>query len=133
MTMTPPASPLFEPSPGPLEFETMRDVACSRSVTSPNSRAPVDALNESAKPVGVLVMDDYAHHPTEVRANIAAAIRAFPERRVIWIYQPHTYSRISYLWDEWLTCWNGLDALIVLETYAAREVPQGWSLRRRPR
>lgn len=74
---------------------------------------------------GVLVMDDYAHHPTEVRANIAAAIRAFPERRVIWIYQPHTYSRISYLWDEWLTCWTGLDALIVLETYAAREVPQG--------
>lgn len=72
---------------------------------------------------GVLVMDDYAHHPTEVKATIAAAIRAFPERRVIGIYQPHTYSRISYLWDEWLTCWTGLDALVVLETYAAREAP----------
>ena len=72
---------------------------------------------------GVLVMDDYAHHPTEVRATIAAALRAFPERRVIGIYQPHTYSRISYLWDEWLTCWKGLSALIVLETYAAREAP----------
>src|SRR5688500_434718 len=72
---------------------------------------------------GVLVMDDYAHHPTEVRATVAAAIRAFPERRVIGIYQPHTYSRISYLWDEWLTCWKGLDALVVLETYAARETP----------
>lgn len=72
---------------------------------------------------GVLVMDDYAHHPTEVRATIAAAIRAFPERRVIGVYQPHTYSRISYLWDEWLTCWNGLSALVVLETYAAREAP----------
>ncbi len=71
----------------------------------------------------VLVMDDYAHHPTEVRATIAAAIRAFPERRIIGIYQPHTYSRISYLWDEWLTCWNGLSALVVLETYAARESP----------
>jgi UDP-N-acetylmuramate--alanine ligase len=72
---------------------------------------------------GVLVMDDYAHHPTEVRMTIAAAIRAFPERRIIGVYQPHTYSRISYLWDEWLTCWNGLDALVVLETYAAREAP----------
>lgn len=72
---------------------------------------------------GVLVMDDYAHHPTEVRATIAAARRAFPERRLIGVYQPHTYSRISYLWDEWLTCWHGLDALVVLETYAAREAP----------
>lgn len=72
---------------------------------------------------GVLVMDDYAHHPTEVRATIAAAIRAFPERRIIGVYQPHTYTRISYLWDEWLTCWNGLDSLVVLETYAARETP----------
>ena len=68
-------------------------------------------------------MDDYAHHPTEVKATIAAAIRAFPERRIIAVYQPHTYSRISYLWDEWLTCWAGLDALVVLETYAARETP----------
>jgi UDP-N-acetylmuramate--alanine ligase len=73
---------------------------------------------------GVLVMDDYAHHPTEVRLGlIAPAIRAFPDRRIIGIYQPHTYSRISYLWDDWLTCWKGLDALIVLETYAAREAP----------
>ena len=72
---------------------------------------------------GILVMDDYAHHPTEVRATIAAAIRAFPERRVIGIHQPHTYSRIGYLWDEWLTCWNGLESLVILETYAAREAP----------
>lgn len=72
---------------------------------------------------GVTVMDDYAHHPTEVRATIAAAREAFPERRLIGVYQPHTYSRIGYLWDEWLTCWDGLDALVVLETYAAREKP----------
>jgi hypothetical protein len=71
----------------------------------------------------VLVVDDYAHHPTEVRATIAAALRAFPERRIIGVHQPHTYSRISYLWDDWLTCWDGLSALVVLETYAAREKP----------
>lgn len=72
---------------------------------------------------GVLVMDDYAHHPTEVRTTIAAARHKFPERRLIAVYQPHTYSRISYLWDEWTRCWAGLDALVVLETYAARETP----------
>ena len=72
---------------------------------------------------GVLVMDDYAHHPTEARASIAAARNRFPERRIIGIHQPHTYSRISYLWDEWTRCWGGLDELIILETYAARETP----------
>ena len=73
---------------------------------------------------GVLVMDDYAHHPTEVRATIAAARAAFPERRLVVVYQPHTYSRIAYLWDEWTRCWAGVDELIVLETYAARELPE---------
>ncbi|MGI8926020.1 MAG: UDP-N-acetylmuramate--L-alanine ligase [Tepidiformaceae bacterium] len=73
---------------------------------------------------GVLVMDDYAHHPTEVRATLAAARRRFGGRRLIGVYQPHTYSRIAYLWEEWASCWGGLDALVVLETYAAREVPE---------
>ncbi len=72
----------------------------------------------------ITVMDDYAHHPTEVRATIAAARAAFPARRLVGIYQPHTYSRIAYLWDEWLTCFRGLDALVVVETYAARESPE---------
>jgi UDP-N-acetylmuramate--alanine ligase len=73
---------------------------------------------------GVVVMDDFAHHPTEVKATIAAAKAAFPETRLIAVYQPHTYSRIGYLWDDWLQCWDGLDALIVVETYAARERPE---------
>ena len=73
---------------------------------------------------GVMVMDDYAHHPTEVRATIATAKQRFPGKRLIGVYQPHTYSRIAYLWEEWRTCWRGLDALIVLETYAARETPE---------
>jgi UDP-N-acetylmuramate--alanine ligase len=73
---------------------------------------------------GILVMDDYAHHPTEVRATIATARTRFPETRLIGVYQPHTYSRIAYLWDEWTKCWDGLDELVVLETYAAREKPE---------
>jgi len=72
---------------------------------------------------GVLVMDDYAHHPTEVRATLRAARDYFPARRILAVYQPHTYSRIAYLWQDWLTCWEDLDTLVVLETYAAREAP----------
>jgi len=72
---------------------------------------------------GITVMNSYAHHPTEARADIAGARTAFPGRRLIVVYQPHTYSRIAYLWDEWTSCWDGADELIVLETYAAREVP----------
>jgi UDP-N-acetylmuramate--alanine ligase len=73
---------------------------------------------------GVTVMDDYAHHPTEVRATIAAARQRFPGRRLFGVYQPHTYSRIAYLWNDWVDCWEGLDGLVVLETYAAREQPE---------
>ncbi len=72
---------------------------------------------------GVTVIDDYAHHPTEVRALVSTARAAFPGRRLLGIHQPHTYSRIAYLWDDWLTCFEGLDQLVVVETYAAREDP----------
>ena len=72
---------------------------------------------------GVLVIDEYAHHPSEVRAVLRAARTRFPGRRLIGIHQPHTYSRIAYLWEDWLECWDGLDELVILETYAARETP----------
>ncbi len=70
---------------------------------------------------GVTVMDDYAHHPTEVRANVEAARERFGERRLIVLFQPHTYTRTQYLLDDWKTCFEGIDALYILETYAARE------------
>ncbi len=72
---------------------------------------------------GVLVIDEYAHHPSEVRAVLGAARRRFPGRRLIGVHQPHTYSRIAYLWEAWLDCWEDLDELVILETYAARETP----------
>ena len=70
---------------------------------------------------GVTVMDDYAHHPTELRATIAAARERFAGRRLVGLFQPHTYSRTLYLLDEFRTCFEGLDVLLILETYAARE------------
>ncbi len=70
---------------------------------------------------GVTVMDDYAHHPTELRATIAAARERFAGRRLVGLFQPHTYSRTRYLLEGFRTCFEGLDVLLITETYAARE------------
>jgi len=72
---------------------------------------------------GVTVMDDYAHHPTEVRATLAAARARFPGRRLVCLFQPHTYSRTHYLLEGFRTCFDGCDLLLIAETYAAREEP----------
>jgi UDP-N-acetylmuramate--alanine ligase len=72
---------------------------------------------------GVLVMDDYAHHPTEVRATLAAARSRFPARRLVCLFQPHTYTRTRYLLDGFRTCFSDCDALLIARTYAAREQP----------
>ena len=69
----------------------------------------------------ITVVDDYAHHPTEVRATLLAARQRFPVRRLVACFQPHTYSRSTYLLDAFKTCFEGLDALYVLRTYEARE------------
>jgi len=68
-------------------------------------------------------MDSYAHHPTEIRADLAAARERFPGRRLVCLFQPHTYSRTSYLLDEFRTCFRDCDVLLLARTYAAREEP----------
>ncbi|MDP9238415.1 MAG: UDP-N-acetylmuramate--L-alanine ligase [Chloroflexota bacterium] len=71
---------------------------------------------------GVTVMDDYAHHPTEVReGTISAARQRFPGRRLVLLFQPHTFSRTQYLLDDWKSCFAGADAVYITHTYAARE------------
>jgi UDP-N-acetylmuramate--alanine ligase len=70
---------------------------------------------------GIRVMDSYDHHPTEVRALAAAARDRFPGRRIVVLFQPHTFARTRYLLDGWRTCFQGFDRLFLLETYAARE------------
>jgi UDP-N-acetylmuramate--alanine ligase len=72
---------------------------------------------------GVTVMDDYAHHPTEVRTTVEMARERFGARRLVVLFQPHTYTRTAYLFDEWKTCFAGIDVLYIAETYAARETP----------
>jgi len=82
------------------------------------ARRRFDLVGETG---GITVMDDYSHHPTEVRAMVSAARQRFVGRRIVVCFQPHTYSRSSYLLDEFRTCFEGIDLLFILATYAARE------------
>jgi UDP-N-acetylmuramate--alanine ligase len=71
---------------------------------------------------GVLVVDDYGHHPAEIRATLAAAKAGF-DRRVITVFQPHRHSRTHHLWNDFLTAFYQSDVLIVMDIYAAGEAP----------
>jgi UDP-N-acetylmuramate--alanine ligase len=72
---------------------------------------------------GVLVMDDYAHHPTEIRATLDSLRSAYPNRRLVAVFQPHLYSRTRDFQDEFAEALAQADALIVTDIYAAREAP----------
>ncbi len=71
---------------------------------------------------GIIVVDDYGHHPTEVRATLAAAAAGL-ERRVVVVFQPHRYTRTQHLLQDFFTAFNQADKLIVMEIYAAGEKP----------
>jgi UDP-N-acetylmuramate--alanine ligase len=71
---------------------------------------------------GVLVVDDYGHHPTEVRATLAAA-KAALGRRVVCVFQPHRYTRTKHLLEEFFTAFNQADRVIIMDIYAAGEQP----------
>jgi len=71
---------------------------------------------------GVMVVDDYGHHPTEIAAVIAAA-RAGLERRVVVVFQPHRYTRTRDLLDEFGTALGGADEIVLTDIYAAGEPP----------
>ena len=71
---------------------------------------------------GVTVVDDYAHHPTEIRATLAAA-RDCGYRRVLAVFQPHRYSRTALLLDDFGPCFADADQVFVLDIYGAGETP----------
>ena len=73
---------------------------------------------------GARIYDDYAHHPTEVRAALEAA-RELAPRRLIAVFQPHLYSRTQALAEEFGSALAGADEIVVLEVYPAREEPVG--------
>ena len=73
-------------------------------------------------PGGVTVIDDYAHHPTEIRATLEAA-RGCGFKRLLVLFQPHRYSRTKHLWDDFTRAFNLADLLLVTDIYAAGEPP----------
>jgi len=72
---------------------------------------------------GVLVVDDFGHHPAEVRATLQGARAGFPDRRVIVAFQPHRYSRTRDLFDDFACSFNEADRVIVCDVFAAGEAP----------
>jgi UDP-N-acetylmuramate--alanine ligase len=71
---------------------------------------------------GVRVVDDYGHHPTEVRAVLATA-KQTGHSRIVTLFQPHRYTRTQLCWKDFLSCFNDTDVLIMLPIYAANEDP----------
>lgn len=74
---------------------------------------------------GIVVIDDYAHHPTQIRNVLQAARQRYPGRRIIAAWEPHTFSRVKALHADFMTAFADADRVYVLPIYAAREVNDG--------
>lgn len=69
----------------------------------------------------VMLVDDYGHHPTEVAATISAVRQAWPDRRLLMVYQPHRYTRTKDLYEDFVSVLSTVDSLLLLEVYSAGE------------
>jgi UDP-N-acetylmuramate--alanine ligase len=76
---------------------------------------------------GIRIFDDYAHHPTEIRATLAGARARFPQARIWAVWQPHTYSRTKTLFLDFARAFKDANEVIVTEVYAAREPKQDFT------
>ena len=73
---------------------------------------------------GVIVIDDYAHHPTEIKATLSAA-KKIQHNTTYCVFQPHTYSRTKFLFDSFAAAFTDADVIIIADIYAAREKDTG--------
>lgn len=74
---------------------------------------------------GVVIVNDYGHHPTEIRASISAVRECFREsmKRLVVVFQPHRFTRTQASWDDFLTSFSGADRLLMTDIYSAGEAP----------
>jgi len=72
---------------------------------------------------GIMVVDDYGHHPTEVRATLGAAKSGWGDRRLVVVFQPHRYTRTKELFEDFVTAFHDADVLILTDIYPAGEAP----------
>ena len=80
-------------------------------------------LQIKGEAAGITVIDDYGHHPTEIRATLRALREAWPKRRLVVIFQPHRYSRTQGLFKEFCTAFHQADMLFMTKIYPADEDP----------
>ncbi len=71
---------------------------------------------------GISIYDDYAHHPTEIKATLSSS-KSFKNRNVIAVFQPHRYTRLQNLWNEFMGAFSDVDRVVVTDVYAASEYP----------
>ncbi len=72
---------------------------------------------------GITIIDDYGHHPTEIRATLSAIKEAWPEKRLVVLFQPHRFTRTEALYKDFLTAFHQADFLVMTDIYAASEMP----------
>jgi UDP-N-acetylmuramate--alanine ligase len=77
---------------------------------------------------GITIIDDYAHHPSKIKATLAAARTRFPGRRLVAVWQPHTYSRTLALEEDFINAFTDANLVIVTGIYASREKVQEYSV-----
>ena len=94
------------------------DTACMALATFRGTERRFEVKGEVG---GVTVIDDYAHHPTQIRSTLAAARGRYGTRELWAVFQPHTYSRTKALLDEFATSFKEADHVLLLPIYAARE------------
>ncbi|MGW8194083.1 MAG: glutamate ligase domain-containing protein, partial [Desulforhopalus sp.] len=80
-------------------------------------------MQHKGEEAGITVVDDYGHHPTEIRATLEAIKKAWPQKRLVVLFQPHRYSRTQALFHEFQTCFHKADYLVMTDIYAASERP----------
>lgn len=99
-----------------IDFQTMADAL--RTFNGVQRR-----MQNKGEVNGITVVDDYGHHPTEIRATLAAIKEAWPQKRLVVLFQPHRYSRTQALFKEFLTAFHHADCLVMTDIYAASEAP----------
>jgi UDP-N-acetylmuramate--alanine ligase len=82
-------------------------------------------LDIDGRNVDVVLVDDYAHHPTAIAATLEAARLRYPERRLIAVYQPHMYSRTKTFFQQFLSAFDAADVVIIADIFPAREQDTG--------
>ena len=84
-----------------------------------------EPLSIGGKSIDVLLVDDYAHHPTAIARTLSAARQRYPGRRIVAVYQPHMYSRTKTFFEQFLTAFDQADEVIIVDIYPGRERDTG--------